>query len=716
MRQKTFMKKSSEENGVKRNTKNNQLIQVAVICLATVSLFTTAQGMTNYIFKNDMISYAASAAIQGILFTMSMGLPAYLSGVFKNQWNLFLKYLVSGFIIGLTGVAMFCSSWFSYIYIAEVVHFDSWQTESELLVQQTYREELYDAKDYAHAYRGYLENSLGEKILVLEDLADDLAENEQLNALNVDWAQERLDYEAMNNLAGSYMLPVIDTMENAMKENSSQNSREQAVRAIEDAKKNINDRKEAVNQRLKDIDENIDSYNTRIAELTNRINRATEGTDITNLETALNNTTQLLQRETDNQNTFLIEYDQLNDAISQLQIYETYLGLNDSTSSIAIKSQLLEMQTEFFAEDPDEEALLTTAEFIFKSLRNAATYEDGDELSYTNLLVQMNHLILNLKEYSIIKETESQLESYINNFASEDKDMVADDWKKIWHERLENLKSSISSMPVYVGTLANEESSLLDSQSEMLRSYSRNESSSRLDDMIRFYIAEHNALYQGIIYLNSPYNGLAWFSLVLAFSFDISGFILGFVNQADEEEGTTVTVGENNVASWSILPKLHKYKILTGDYEKKDGIYSYQVFEDGLLQTWNVDDTVSYKHGIYIQDPAVETKGTQVDKIQKEILFQGQTGGPQDGVYLDCSLKFNEGSLLLVKEVNGVKNESFLLSLYEYVPVHSYNFSRGECRSVPVQDLTKDTFVARMAVLALNDKGSRIAAIYILEE
>lgn len=78
-----------EQNQTTRNTKNNQLIQVAVICLATVSLFTTAQGMTKYIFKNDAISYAASAAIQGILLAMSMGLPEYLRDVFKNQWNLF---------------------------------------------------------------------------------------------------------------------------------------------------------------------------------------------------------------------------------------------------------------------------------------------------------------------------------------------------------------------------------------------------------------------------------------------------------------------------------------------------------------------------------------------------------------------------------------------------------------------------------------------------
>ena len=155
---------------------------------------------------------------------------------------------------------------------------------------------------------------------------------------------------------------------------------------------------------------------------------------------------------------------------------------------------------------------------------------------------------------------------------------------------------------------------------------------------------------------------------------------------------------------------------MTGDYEKKDGWYSYQVFEDGLLKVWDVEDTITYGHGIYIQDPTVKTKGVALELKRQKICFEGQLNGPRDGIYLDCSLKFNEGSLLLVKEVNGKKEERFLVNLYEYVPVHIYSFSKGESKTIPVQDLATDKLTAKVAVLALNDKGSRIAAIYILEE
>ena len=215
----------NKTQGVNRG-RHAQLIQVAVICLAGVSLFTTAQGMTQYIFRNNAVSYAASTAIQGILLAMSMGLPGYLRRVWENSWHWFWRILVCVIIVLLTIVTMFCSSWFSYIYIAGIVHFDSWGTDSELLVQQTFRTELYNARDYAHIYRTYLEGDLGEKILMLEEQADIISKNEQLDNLDMDWDQEREDYGDTGTTVGNYMTTVIDAMENAMRGVRSGSSRE----------------------------------------------------------------------------------------------------------------------------------------------------------------------------------------------------------------------------------------------------------------------------------------------------------------------------------------------------------------------------------------------------------------------------------------------------------------------------------------------------------
>lgn len=725
---------------VRKNTKNNQLIQAAVICMAAVSLYTTAQGMNEFVFNHKGISYAASAAIQGILLAMSMGLPGYLRSVSRNKWHVLLKYVAYFIIIGLTGVALFCSSWFSYVHIAKKIHGDSWDTDSELLVQQAYRSELYDAKEYAHAYRIYLENSLGEKILNLETMADEFAVNEKLDGTDLEWTAEKTRYENMEELVGRYMVPAIDAMEKAMAEEASPNVREQAARAIEDAKENINSRKETLSTELEKIEVNIENYNSNIDALTRRINNATAGTDVSSLETSLNNTVQLYESETNKRNSYQEEYDLLDTAFSELEGYESYLGLNNSSSAITVKTQLSEMQVEFFKDNPNEQALMEIAETVFESLRNASTNENRDELNYTNLLNQMNQLVLSLKDYSDVKRIEKELEGLIEEFSDLEGKLGAESWREDWNKRLEALKFKMGGMPtyVYVAGDVTEENSLSNSQIEMLSNYDKNEACNNLDDVLRLYVTQHSALYQGIIYLNSPYNELALFSLMLAFFLDIAGFIFGFINQDDEETiyirkepiDTRRVVYEREMptyekvrteydndtlnVNWSVVPTMNTYRILTGDYQKTDNTYSYQVIRDGLVQEWEVEDNVPYKRGIYVSDDAKQAKGKLVLKDEQPILFKGQGGGPQDGVYTDGVLKFVEGSLRLLKD-DGTEKERFLANLYEYVPVYRYCISRGECLTVPAQDLARDNIEIQMAVLALNDKGSRIAAVYVLE-
>lgn len=163
-----------------------QLLQFAVICLAIASFFTTAQGMRSYIFNGEpTIAYVTSGAIQGILLALSMNLPRFMRRIWNEKSNVFIKAIIEIVLLILTGISLFCSSWFSYVYIAETVHKGSWDTDSELLVQQIYRNELYDASDYSKAYRTYLEAELGQEILNLQSLANQLPT--QASDFNMDW-------------------------------------------------------------------------------------------------------------------------------------------------------------------------------------------------------------------------------------------------------------------------------------------------------------------------------------------------------------------------------------------------------------------------------------------------------------------------------------------------------------------------------------------------
>lgn len=343
---------------------NTYLLQMAVIFLAVVSFFTTANGMKEYIFReNGVIAYTASAAIQGILLALSMNLPGYLRGIWMRKWNVVIRCFMIFMALLLTGIAIFCSSWFSYIYIAEVIHKDSWGTDSELLVQQTYRTQLYDARDYAHTYRLYLEESMGDHIMQLEEQAREQLEDSVID-FGINWDIEETNYASDGGTAASYMLPVITVMRRAATLESSQEERDQAARAVEDARGNIGQRTENIRQRMDTISANLDVYNRQITNLNNRIQNATEGTDVGALTNALNNYTQMFETATQEQTSLELESTQLDGALARLSVYESLLGLNSSTSAITIRSALLEMQSEFFKQEPDETPLCV-CNFLF---------------------------------------------------------------------------------------------------------------------------------------------------------------------------------------------------------------------------------------------------------------------------------------------------------------------------------------------------------------
>lgn len=813
--QKQNREKATEQETIKYG--NTHLLQVAVILLAVVSFFTTANGMSKYIFSGNMgIAYASSAAIQGILLSLSMNLPDYVHGIWTQKWSWLIRLLLCIAAFCLTGVAVFCSSWFSYIYIAEAIHQDSWGTDSELLVQQAYRSELYDAQEYARAYRIYLENAVGEKILHIEEQAKHLQDNMVDFGLN--WVDEEETYVVNGGAsAASYMAPVIDAMKKVVSDATSKENRDLAAKTVEDAANNISARIAAVQQNLDDLDSRITMYNNQITSLSNRIRNATEGTDTTTLSNSINNYTQLINNATQQQTILQTEQTQLSNALLRLSVYESFLGLNSSTSAISIRNALMQMQAEFFKQEPDEAMLLEIATNIFESLRSGAGGTSEESLSYTNLLVQMNQLIRNLTDYSEIKDIENafgdlitELRTTYLSITSESINLAAGtsdpaetiqptyppeptesiepteslppiesdqptpflpepaeandaqnrngQWKQIWGERLNRLKAQISAMPTYSESDTGSASStgLTASQDNILHNYDRNESSKALDDITRRYVSSHSAIYQGIIYLQSPYRSLAVFALILALSFDLAGFVFGVVISGSSHQGNSSSniksnrfaapafvAGQHIPVEWTILETKNHYKVLTGDYEYIDGTYYYKVFCNGELAEWPIEADKAgeaYTQGIYNVDIPISCGAKLSVETTQELLFCSQEGGPTDGVLRNCQMFFDEGSLIKEyvaeqedtehKESSGSRKDSenqpgnkknqrkkrtFIASIDEYVPVHIYNPKRGENQTIPAFDLTeKNKLEVEIAVIALNETGTRVVAIYVI--
>lgn len=724
-----------------------QLLQFAVICLAIASFFTTAQGMRSYIFNGEpTIAYVTSGAIQGILLALSMNLPRFMRRIWNEKSNVFIKTIIEIVLLILTGISLFCSSWFSYVYIAETVHKGSWDTDSELLVQQIYRNELYDASDYSKAYRTYLEAELGHKILNLQSLANQLPT--QASDFNMDWESERQQYASDNTVASSYMATVINQLKLAFETAPSQENRDLAAQAVTEAQTNIEAELENEKTRLEDVRRNLSTYNDQISNLNQQIRNATTQAEITSLQETLRSYQEMQATAAAQQQTIQQEISALRNAQGRLNVYAVNLGLSNSTSSISIKRNLLEMQTELFKDDPDVDSLRNLATETFSNLRNAESLSAGSEgessLSYNALLTRMNALVLNLNDYASIKSIETTLNDLTNGLRRATTSTSNTKWKSVWQTRIENLKAQISALPTFVTSSA-DVSEITESQQRILTGFDRTESCANLDNATRRYINDHNALEQGTIYLTSPYKGLALFALVLAFFLDLSGFVFGVVdlgvieNKNDSgisgnNDRETIDVpkifksmkekvGENE-SQWSIRPTANSYKVVTGNFRCEDGVYYYGVFENGIHKEWEVVDDHVYHEGIYLVDNIAARKGVALSEKHQDVVFsnQGFEKMPQDGVYLNGTLSYHEGSLLFKADVGEKSDEStesnaspyYIANVEEYVPVHCYAPRRGENITQPAIDLAKFPMKVKVAVLALNPECTRIVAMYLI--
>ena len=745
------MDKRNIENAAKTvgagEKSGSQLLQFAVICLAIASFFTTAQGMRSYIFNGEpTIAYMTSGAIQGILLALSMNLPRFMRRIWNEKSNVFIKAIIEIVLLILTGISLFCSSWFSYVYIAETVHKGSWDTDSELLVQQIYRNELYDASDYSKAYRTYLEAELGQEILNLQSLANQLPT--QASDFNMDWESEQQQYASDNTVASSYMTTAINQLKLAFETAPSQENRDLAEQAVTEAQKNIEVALKNEQTRLGDVRKDLSTYNDQISNLNQQIRNATTQAEITSLQETLRSYQETQSTAAAQQQTIQQEISALQNAQGRLNVYAVNLGLSNSTSSISIKRNLLEMQTELFKDDPDVDSLRNLATETFSNLRNAESLSAGSEgensLSYNDLLTRMNTLVLNLNDYASIKSIETTLNDLTNGLQRATTSTSNTKWKSVWQTRIENLKAQISALPTFVTSSA-DVSEITESQQRILTGFDRTESCANLDNATRRYINDHNALEQGTIYLTSPYKGLALFALVLAFFLDLSGFVFGVVDLGTKEnkndsgisgnndretidvpkifKSMKEKVGENE-SQWSIRPTANSYKVVTGNFRCEDGVYYYGVFENGIHKEWKVVDDHAYHEGIYLVDNVAARKGVALSEKHQDVIFsnQGFEKMPQDGVYLNGTLSYHEGSLLFEAEVGGKSDKSaendaspyYIANVEEYVPVHCYAPKRGENITQPAIDLAKFPMKVKVAVLALNPDCTRIVAMYLI--
>lgn len=701
---------------MKRNQQSNSgvltLLRICTFLLAAVSFWATSQGMQEYTFPDNWQAYAASLGIQGLLLGLNFS--------FFKFWDRCQTIFHKGALIILTCIVLFCSSWFSYLYIAQQAYGQSWDTESRLLAQDSYRSELFAADTYLEQYGEVMEQSLTNQIVALYAQATEMDSDKVDIAGNLDWTIERSTYAQNDFAARDIMLSVIDAMEQATVENAAQDARQQSVEIIESMQAALQNAISSLDKQISDADASVTRAENSLTSAQNRMRNAPEGTDLTPYQNAVNTAARAYDASITRQSELVKQRQDYQSALQRTIYYASVLGMSEEgVSSYFVGANLREIQRELFGTNPDSDRMMVLATEIFDRLQSAVDLEvDETENSYQTFLASMNQFVRYLENYRSIKELDSEIQKLTVDLSTGTILSVNENnsnWKVSWREQFNDLKSKISGLPVYT---------LMDSNAT-LESFDRAASTRRLDNAIRNYLTEHNPAQQGLVYLFSPYCGIAIFSLFIALLLDIAAFVTGFITErADEADsdsrqenmryyggnmGETHTLPKkeqawdmNNTLNWNAIPPLNRYTYLTGDHQFLDGNMTYKAIENGKIIEVEYPDTELQTGFYYWKDNSIY----QVHPA--ELLYKGTPDGPKDGVYENAILRY-EDQLLIIEQSTGGKH---LGTVDPYTP--AYYFSKDTYEYFPAKDIQR--MHGSKIVISLNQTGTRIIAIYIVKD
>lgn len=687
------------------------LLRICTFLLATVSFWSTAQGMKEYTFPDNWQSYAASLGIQGLLLGLNFSFFKFLDRCQKLSQKLMLLIL--------TLIVLSCSSWFSYLYIAEQAYGESWDTESRLLAQDAYRSELFAADTYLEQYGEEIEQSLTDQIVALYAQAKEMDSDKVDIAGNLDWAIERSIYAQNDFAARDIMLSIIDAMEQATAENSAQDARQQSAEIIESMRAALENNISSLNTQIADADISVTRAENSLISAQNRMNSAPIGTDLTPYQNAVNTAAQAYEASITRQSELVKQRQDFQSALQRTVYYASVLGMSDEgVSSYFVGANLREIQRELFGTNPDSDKMMTLATEIFDRLQSAVDLEvDETENNYQTFLASMNQFVRNLENYRSIKEHVTEIQGMTDELSTgmilslNDNDS---NWKASWQKQFNDLKSKISGLSAYTLTDSN----------ATLESFDRATSTRRLDNAIRNYLTEHNPAQKGLVYLYSPYRGIAIFSLFIAFLLDIAAFVTGFIIDRTEEAdsdskqenmvnygsniGVTHTISKkepvwdiNQTLNWNAIPPLNKYTFLTGDHQYLDGTMTYKAIENGKIIEVEYPDTKLQTGFYYWKDSSIyQVRPT-------ELRYKGNSDGPRDGVYENAILRYEDQLLFIVQDTES----KHLGTVDPYTPV--YYLSKDEYMSFTAKEI--QNMQGSSIVISLNQTGTRIIAIYVIK-
>lgn len=497
----------------KKETEFWNFINICSVFLAFISLYTTAEGMNRFFFREDRIhGYLISLAVQGILLSLNLRLPRYLMG----------KALpAKACAIGLYVFTVLWSSGFSYIFMSNVIYQDTWMKDAQIEMTGLYQE----GKQKLTVQAGEaMEKAVGE---VLGDVTAFKSRAVQ-NDGTVLSAGTSVEYQNYLPLFAEdpRMLQAIY----ALQEGKSASGEVSVILdTLKEKEDTLTGELEAVTQKLEETDSKLSQLDQQRTELIDKRTKVAAGSDAHSSYTdSINEKTESIRSLKDEKENDAKEAQEIRDRLRAVQSMLSAGQLTQNSASGQTDQDFAGIMAQLGSSEPDLEEIGRMTDNIYATLVGG-TQAGQDMEEYEQLLEDYLKLRSDLGTASDIRGVIAWLEEE-DTVAEETERLVKMDggeeglnmWRESWNQALTELKSQVLLIPEDIDVTDTVQTG---KKAEQWKK-EREKLLGGITGMQRNYLLELNDVEKAGNYLFGSFPAMAWFSLLFAVYLDTAPMLL----------------------------------------------------------------------------------------------------------------------------------------------------------------------------------------------
>lgn len=542
-------KDSSHEWDPAKEPQSLRLFGMVAFVLSIVSFYTTSQGLNHYFFNNELMATLASAAIQTSLFVLGLRFPFYreIETTAKNKPSKAIAFYLLSLVISSTFSA---AHFINNIYDKN----GTWIINAQVELTETVQKINNDLSSVAQEELRFVQQQIENDLIFL---------NQELRNTNAGGsANDRFDKFRLRNEYGL----------------SEDNTEDMLYISVGDDVSRLFERQESgeiisqsmiaeiqikIDEYIADLESNIGTLSDEILVMDNNINNYRRNGEDEYLKRARDDRERLVNEKY--RNGKRKEY--LDDLRFQLEQLE---GLENT----GIGEQISIILPEIISNDPDINAIAEAMNRIEKELPLLWKTEGGNSDSYiaqSNRFISLQmqfryymllHDIANMSNFAlaldgkdndsfshIVGETD-RIVREISTSGEENGDIdpqKQEEWRLLWREEIDQLKENLIAIPDY------DELGTEDALSENATYFfaNRDKLVSELIELERKSLFTLNGIERGWNFLFSKYRVPAWASVILAFSLDLSGLLIGGISYLTRKRLSQRRVSHKNLGQQS---------------------------------------------------------------------------------------------------------------------------------------------------------------------